>query len=125
MYVYVYSYFGATIPNVCCPHGHDPAQPMATSAQDAIGYERTQAFQLVMAVVKALLVILFSVHVALALGWPRDAENFGVSTSENGREFFPEMCLVGVVSMVFWSQSCCVYFSIQILERSIGVWMPP
>ena len=45
---------------------------MATSAQDAIGYERTQAFQLVMAVVKALLVILFSVHVALALGWPWD-----------------------------------------------------
>lgn len=32
-------------------------------AEDAIGYERTQAFQLVMAVVKALLVILFSVHV--------------------------------------------------------------
>lgn len=32
-------------------------------AEDAIGYERTQAFQLVMAVVKALMVILFSVHV--------------------------------------------------------------
>ena len=47
---------------------HAPNSPSQRPAQDAIGYERTQAFQLVMAVVKALLVILFSVHVARQRG---------------------------------------------------------
>ena len=91
---------------------------MATSAQDAIGHERTQAFQLVMAVVKALLVILFSVHVALALGWPWDAENFGVSTSflgENFHEFSRDKFLVGVVVGCFLEPILVCVF-LQILE---------
>ena len=63
----------------------------------------------------------------MALGWPWDTENFGVSTSflgENFHEFSRDKFLVGVVVGCFLEPILVCVF-LQILEWSIGVWMPP
>lgn len=57
-------------------------------------------------------------------GTPWDAENFWGSfwASDFSRDFlFGWGCFDGFLEPII----CCVYFSIQILEWSIGVWMPP